>query len=356
MTWGPRQDHSWILLPLLTVLIAWIGTACGVAYVAKSGWYQAELMLAREPIDEVVAQGRVTEAQARSLTLIRDVKKFGGSIGLAATENYETVALEWKREIWNVTACDPAAFEAKTWWFPIVGRVPYLGYFREVDARETEKALMEEGLDVYLRTAGAYSTLGWFRDPVLPGMLDWSEASLADTVLHEMTHSTLWVRGNVSFNESFASFVGEVAALRYLIERHGQHGAAVLHAVNRRHDHQVWRDVLQAMYKDLDAVYASPTLTTDEKLARKQALLAELPDRVRAAPLIEPERYVTAAREGVWNNARFIGFRTYNSNTPWFEAILKAEDGDLGGFIERIGELTKGAPDPFVAIQQAGQR
>ena len=355
MTHGSRQRRHRALSALTAALTGVLGTACGVGYVAKSGWYQAELMRSREPIDDLIAEGRVDAQQARALALVRDVKRYGGELGLAATDNYETVALDWKREIWNVTACDAADFEPRTWWFPIVGRVPYLGYFREVDARETEAELREEGLDVYLRTAGAYSTLGWFRDPILPDMLAWDEASLSDTVLHEMTHATLWVRGSVSFNESFANFVGEVAALRYLVARHGPHGEPVVRAVNRRHDRQVWRALLQTMYKDLDAVYATPTLSRDEKLARKQALLAELPERTLAAPLLEPDRYLAAAREGVWNNARFIGFRTYNSNTPWFEALLAREDGDLARFIATVGELTRRHPDPFVAIEEAAR-
>lgn len=338
--------------------LGWIlalGPGCGVGYVAKSGWYQAELMLSREPIDELIADGRVDDQQAQTLAVVRDVKRYGGELGLAATDNYETLALDWPREIWNVTACDPAAFEPATWWFPIVGRVPYLGYFREQDARETEDELLADGYDVYLRTAGAYSTLGWFRDPILPGMLTWDEDSLADTVLHEMTHATLWVRGSVSFNESFANFVGEIAAMKYLVQRHGPQSELVAAAVDRRHDRDVWRAVLQTMYKDLDALYASPTLDRSEKLVRKQELLAELVARVGAAPFSRPDRYLRAAQEGVWNNARFIGFKTYNSNAEWFDSLLAQEDGDLGRFIERIGSLTRRHSDPFVAIEDAAR-
>ena len=342
--------------PLVGALfLGLLGTGCGIGYVARSGWFQAELMLAREPIDELLAEGRVDEEQARSLDLVRDVKRFGNALGLAATENYETLALDWKREIWNVTACAPAAFEPQTWWFPIVGRVPYLGYFRESDARTTEAELLEEGLDVYLRTAGAYSTLGWFRDPILPGMLSWSEADLADTVLHEMTHATLWVRGSVDFNESFANFVGEVASMKYLADRHGLDSAAVQVAVHQRHDREVWRTVLHGMYQDLDALYASPTLSLAEKLDQKQVLVGQLPIRVQEAPFREPDRYLAAAREGVWNNARFIGFMTYNTHTRWVEVLLEQEKDDLARFIERVGEITRRHRDPFVAIEEAAR-
>ncbi len=352
---GSRRRLERLTLFGAALLVGATGPGCKVAYVAKSGWYQAELMLAREPIDELIAEGRVTDDEAAALGLVRDVKRFGGELGLAATDNYETLALDWPREIWNVTACDPAAFEPRTWWFPIVGRVPYLGYFREQDARETEAELVAEGLDVYLRTAGAYSTLGWFRDPILPGMLTWDEASLADTVLHEMVHATLWVRGSVSFNESFANFVGEVAALRYLADRHGDDSAQVQGALDRRHDREVWRALMHQMYEDLDTLYATPTFTREEKLARKAALLAELPERVRRSALRSPERYLRATQQGVWNNARFIGFKTYNTNARWFEALLAAEGGDLTAFIARIGELTRRQPDPFVAIERAAR-
>ena len=88
-----------------------------------------------------------------------------------------------------------------------MGRVPYLGFFRRKDAEPWIRRLENQGYETYIRTAGAYSTLGWFEDPVLPGMLKWSDYRLADTVLHELAHATVWIKGSVKFNESFASFV-----------------------------------------------------------------------------------------------------------------------------------------------------
>lgn len=327
---------------------------CKVGYLISSGYYQAELLASREPVSELREQGVLSPAQIQRLDLIADVKAYGAEIGLSATDNYETLAWKWERTIWNVTGCDPLSFTPKTWWFPVVGRFPYLGYFREQDARELEHKLQAEGLDTYVRTAGAYSTLGWFKDPILPDMLAWSDYRLADTVLHELAHATLWVPGSVQFNESYANFVGEVSALRYLQTRRGAHDPELLATIQRQADRDRFRDLLHGLYGDLDAVYQDATLSDAEKLARKEELLGpELLRRVEAAGLTNQEAYLKMVRETEWNNARLVQFKTYNSNEALFAAILEEQDGDLLAFIGRIEEITADADEPFTALQAA---
>ena len=326
---------------------------CRVGYVIKSAWFQAELLASRQRVDRVRARGGLTGAQVKSLDLIADVKRYGEEMGLSPTHNYDSVALNWKREIWNVTGCDPISFQPRTWWFPIVGRVPYLGYFREQDATRMIDRMKGDGLDVYMRTAGAYSTLGWFRDPILMPMLEWSTYDLADTVLHELAHATLWVPGSVGFNESFASFVGEEAAFGYLADRFGPDSAELRLARDDFEDIGRWRDVQFALFQDLDAVYTDPFLSDEEKLRRKSALFEAFPGRVATGGFHRPERFARAAGRGVWNNARLIQFRTYNANRAWFEAILARNDGDLLRFMEDIGRVAREDKDPFVALERA---
>ena len=165
-------------------------TGC-LAYLSKAAYFQAELLAGREPLDDVLTSGDLTPTQADRLRLVPDIKAFGESIGLADTDNYDTVNLGWQRGIYTVTAAPPLSFEAKTWWFPIVGGVPYIGFFRDSDARKRADRVAAKGYETHIGRASAYSTLGFFRDPVLPGMLDWDEARLAETVLHELAHATL---------------------------------------------------------------------------------------------------------------------------------------------------------------------
>ncbi len=338
---------------LPALLLALLGTlGCRVGYVVKSAYFQAELLASRRPVERVLERGELTEAQRDALLLVADVKRFGERLGLQPTKNYGSLAVGWEREIWTVSACDPLSFDAKTWWFPIVGRVPYLGYFRARDAERTTARLSARGLDAWRRTAGAYSTLGWFRDPILPSMLTWSEADLADTVLHELAHATVWVPGSVAFNESFASFVGEEAAFRYLDEKYGPDSPQAQGARREFADLQRWRELQRGLYQDLEAVYADPALSDEEKLARKQALFAGFPARVAEGGLSEPERWVAAAGRGTWNNARLVQFRTYNESRSAFEALLARHGGDLLAFMQDIRAIPRGG-DPYAALAEA---
>jgi predicted aminopeptidase len=207
-------------------------------------------------------------------------------------------------------------------------------------------------LDTYVRTAGAYSTLGWFKDPILPKMLSWTDYKLADTVLHELAHATLWVPGSVKFNESYANFVGEVAAMRYLADRRGHHDPALIAAVQLQADRRLFREVQHQLYKDLQAVYEDESLTDADRLAAKGRLFGEeLQQRVEDAPFHDPERYAKAVRQGTWNNARMVQFKTYNTKGALFAAVLEQVEGDLLAFIEQIEIITDGADDPFEALE-----
>jgi predicted aminopeptidase len=327
-------------------------SSCSAGYVLRSAWYQAELLGSRVPIDKVRQNGRLTPKQRAALDVVQDVKAFGHDLGLAATRNYDSVAVGFDRRIFNVSACAPLSFESKTWWFPIVGRVPYLGYFSEKDARHSAERLTGQGYDAYIGQTGAYSTLGWFRDPILPSMLEWDEFDLAETILHELTHATVWVPGGVPFNESLASFVGEEGAFRYLEARHGQDSPEYRRAREQLEDDASWHELLHAVYVDLAAVYANGALDDAAKTRAKADVVAGLPARVAAASFHDPTPYARAAT-GVWNNARLALFRTYNSDRPAFATLLARENGDLVRFIERVRGIAARGGDPFVALHAA---
>ncbi len=336
----------------LTTALALTAQSCGVGYVLESAYYQMELLAARQPTEEVKANCDLTDTQRQSLELVSDVKRYGAQIGLAGSANYDTIAVGWDHKIWNISACDPLSFEARTWWFPIVGTVPYLGFFNEEDAREQEAALAAEGLDVFVRTAGAYSTLGWFEDPILTPMLSWGTYDLANTVLHELTHTTVWVPGSVAFNESFANFVGDVAALRYIEDRHGRQSALWTQTTALIEDRRRWVEVQKGVYADLEALYDSD-LDDPTKLERKAQIFGSVPERVDALGFANADLYQRVARERVWNNALLIQFRAYNNNRQWFQALLDRHDGDLLAFMRAIEALADDADDPFEALERA---
>jgi predicted aminopeptidase len=343
-------------LTLTVVLGAALSLAipgCSVGYLIRAGYFQAELMLSRVPVEDARDSGRLTEDEIRALDDFADVKTYGAEIGLSASENYETIALDWPREIWNITACDPVAFEPHRWWFPIVGSVPYLGYFREDEVREARSRLLSQDYDIYIRSVGAYSTLGWFEDPILPWMLEWSTHRIAQTTLHELVHATIWIPGSVKFNESFANFVGKEAAMRYLVDRYGEDGEVTIQARSSSEDSETLRRVLHEVYTELDDVYQDPSLERSEILSRKAEILDSIPERVSRTEFLNPEKVLKSVQRGPWNNARLIQFKTYNHNQDIFQALLDAEGGDLLSFMRRVESITSDADDPFAAIRAA---
>lgn len=350
------------LLAVLGLAMCWL-PSCGVRYVVRSGYYQMELMASREPVEEVLASHELSAGQEQRLREIATFKAYGASLGLSATHNYDTVALHWGRTIWNLTACDPLSFTPRTWWFPVVGRMPYLGYFVESQARDMEAQMKGEGLDVYVRTAGAYSTLGWFRDPVLPGMLSWSEADLADTVFHELAHATLWIPGSAMFNESFAEQVGVAAMHTWMVDTYGEDSPEYQRVLQGERDDKAYTLLLHGLAAELDSVFANPAASPASKLGRKAELYASIPDRIEQSKISQKAAYTKWAARDVWNNARIVQFKTYNGADDDFAVLLARHDlghgrTDVKGFIDEIQAIMHpaGQPwvdDPFVALHAA---
>ncbi|MBM4367138.1 MAG: aminopeptidase [Deltaproteobacteria bacterium] len=326
--------------------------SCGARYVVVSAVYQAEMLARREPVDDLLASGTLSAGEEQRLRLFQEVKAFGRDIGLSATDNYSGYSRTWTRTIWNVSACPPLSFEPRTWWFPIVGTVPYLGYFSNEEAHTARVRLQAEGYEVHMRVVNAYSTLGWFKDPILPAMMSWTEPQVAETVLHELAHATLWIPGSVAFNESFANVVGQAAGDQFLVHKYGQDSAELALAREADADWLAFRAILQGLYAELDAVYTG-SLPETEKSRRKEELYASLDDRVLASPISNKARYLQVVRTQAWNNPRLMQFRTYNSGEEEFAALMAACDGDILTFITRVREITRGQHDPFAALRAA---
>ena len=324
-----------------------------IPYILKQASFQVELLWGRIPIDEAIQTHSFTPSQLKNLERLPNIKSFGKAFGLKATDNYSRINPTFHRTIWNVSACDPLAFKPRRWWFPIVGNVPYLGFFEKEAADSEINALSVEGLDTYLSTAGAYSTLGWFEDPILPSMLDWSEYSFSNTILHELAHATVWLPGSVQFNESFANFIGDTASMQYMEETYGADSPKVLMLKQRISDRKKFRMILVQLYADLNAVYTDETRTNGEKKEQKAFLFDQLPTRVKEAGLFNEEIYLKQVQKGTWNNARMMQFRTYNRSREWFQTLYARENRDLSAFIRRLEDIVSNASDPYDALETA---
>jgi predicted aminopeptidase len=254
------------------------------------------------------------------------VKAFGEAHGLRPTASYDRYAdLRRPAAVWVVQACAPLSFDVRRWRFPIVGSIPYLGFFDERAARRYAASLAaEEGLDVDVRGASAFSTLGWFDDPVLSTMIERGEAALGDlanVVLHESVHATLYVNDQSAFNESLASFVADRLTPRWLAAALGP-GAPEATAWAAAHERQRARTRrLHDAWVELDALYRSGAADADKR-AGKERILAALRAELRIARPI--------------NNATLAGYKTYDTGGPAFERLLAACGGSLPRFLRAL--------------------
>lgn len=299
-------------------------------YLCQATEGQMELFNKARPIPEVLKDERTSPRVRALLAEVGLIKGYGESQGLRATPNYrEYVQLDRPAVVWVVTASDPLRFKAKEWSFPLVGSFPYLGWFDLSDARSYALKLRRKGYDVDVRGAGAYSTLGWFRDPVLSTMIPPGQEALGDLVnviLHESTHATVYVNGQSYFDESLANFVADRMTPQYLKARHPDDKAALDAYLDSARDYDATEKALHEAYEKLDRLYSS-SVTDEVKLQEKARYLEELRKRLHFHREI--------------NNATLIQYRTYSTGAKAFEALYEACGKDWRRFLGAVGTLRR---------------
>jgi len=316
------------------------------------------LMAGAIPLKEALESGELSEEEQAKLRWVPRIKAFGEQqIGLSPTRNYETINPDFDTVVWNVSACAADRFDSHIYRYPIVGRLPYIGYFNREAADKEQQRLDSLGLDTWVRPAGAYSTLGWFRDPLWRSMLAWDLDRLANTVLHELVHSTLWLRGHGRFNESFASFVGDRAEDLFLESLKVEAPELVERRRLRQEDEQHYRRSFRSLYLQLEELYERDL--PREKVLEEKASLIAAARRRHGSEDWNLSGYARAMEEGkVLNNARLVQFAVYNTKSELFAEALERFGGDLAAFV-RAAQTLEGQRresgrsfDPYAAMSR----
>jgi predicted aminopeptidase len=314
-------------------------SGCSTAsYLLQATEGQLAIFNREKPISEVIADERTPPRIKALLAEIPEIKKFGEANGLRPTKNYqEYVQLDRSSVVYVVSACKPLKFESKEWSFPIVGRFPYLGFFDLKMGRELAKQLKAEGWDVDFRGASAFSTLGWFRDPVMSTMIpEGNEAygELVNVVLHESTHATLYIAGQAYFNESLANFVADKLTEKYIPAHKGPDSVELTAYEKMNTDYAKMEKDMHLAYEKLDELYKSSD-SDEVKLEKKKKIL----DDLQAG--LGWKRELT--------NATLIQHKEYNEGTPAFESVYKACGSDTRKFLQVLSQING---DSFSKNQQ----
>ena len=341
-----------ILLPMALMLFNCSG--CSPVYVAKAGWAEMKILRGRRPFEEVINDQRTDEETRRKLLLARQARAFAiHMLGLNAGDSYTSFTqLETDTLAWVLSAAYKDRLESKTWWFPIVGRVPYKGYAGQKSAEKAESKLSKEGFDTYLRTTSAFSTLGWFSDPLLSSLLRYDDVNLVETILHELSHNHLFVKGRVRFNESFATFVGRVGAIKFFCGLDGatQNPRDCQVAKDRWEDYQAFSRFLDEFVGELETVYEDPETTVEEKVQAREGLLRAYRDRHQGASLPGASPLVLGFLSRPLNNATLMARMRYFHRLPDFQLLLDQHGGDLRASVAALSESAPLAADPFQVL------
>ncbi len=326
-------------LILLTLLAL---SGCRAGYMLHAAWGEAMLLAQSEPVAKAEKRGALDPAQIERTRQIKEIRIFAEqNLGITPTDNYSTIYLEpLTSPVYALSAAPKDELKLKTWWFPVVGNAPYLGFFNRKSAEQEKEKLAGEDYDVMLRSAAAYSTLGWFKDPITMNMLQWPLRTVAETIIHELTHVTLYVKGQSEFNEGFAQFVGMMGAIRFLRANVGDDDPQTLTAEHLVHDERIFSSFLDMTLFSLNAIYESP-IGYDEKLSLRQDVYKNLMENYQSIkPQYKTNRFFNFDDEPV-NNAMLLSYGLYHRNFCLFERVYDEQDKDLKKFVTFFVELSK---------------
>jgi len=327
------------LLALLAVLVILVLLYWDlVVYGLRQGKSQLSIVWNARPVEEVMKDPTFPDSLKAKLILIEQVRKHAiDSLGLKDTKNYKTLYDQHGEEImWVVTACEPFRFKAKEWDFPILGSVPYKGFFNKERAIALRDVLDKEGWDTSIRNPGGWSTLGWFTDPILSKMLERGEGDLANLIVHEMVHATIFVKDSIDFNENLATFIGDRGAEQFLIATHGKDSKEYLTYVGEDSDFTKYSEHMLRGAEMLDSVYNTmkDNDPVDQRVAKKKAAIQKIIFLLDTLSLAINKKPSERFKDRLPNNTYFINMKRYQSQQEFFwDDMNENFKGDLKTYI-----------------------
>lgn len=316
-----------------------------VVYGISQAKGQLNIIYNSKPVEQVLNDPQYPDSLKEKLRLVQEIKQFAfDSLGINYSENYNTFFdQKGKPVLWVVTASQPYKLEDHKWSFPILGDVSYKGFFELDKGKKEAKGLKDQDLDVDIGRVGAWSTLGWFKDPVLSGMLEYSEGALANVIIHELTHGTLYVKSNVDFNENLASFIGDKGALRFLANKYGVESAEYKAYVREKLEEQIIQDYALKSKNKLDSLYNCfpENCEPEVKAAKKKAFMASVVNDLNSIELSNVKRKNRIAKRiEASQNAFFLCFVRYDSQKAKFEREYRTKfNSDIKKYLDHLKKI-----------------
>lgn len=294
------------------------------------------LLAQREPLDQALQNPQISEDEKRKIKLAIEVRQFASEeLGLNVNKIYTSyVKLDRPHVTWVVSAAPQWELQSYLWSFPIVGTMPYKGFFSEKEALEEEQNLSKKNLDTYVRGVNAYSTLGWFKDPLLSSMMTYSDHDLVDTIIHELVHATLYIKNHADFNERFAVFLGQKGMELFYQKKEGHNSETLKKALNEIQDDKLFSLFITDELNSLEDWYKQ-IKNSDRTEVLRQKRIHEIQERfeTQIIPQLKTKQWLRF-KDMKLNNARLTLYKTYMKNLDDFENLYAKTGSNFKNFLD----------------------
>lgn len=308
---------------------------------------QLKIIWHARAIEEVLADPHVADSLKQKIRLTQEIRNFAvDSLGVNDSDSYKTVYdQKGKPVLWVVTACEPFSLKDKKWSFPVLGSFSYKGFFKYEKALQEKNKWEKEGYDTGIRTVSAWSTLGILDDPIMSELLFRSEGELANTIIHELTHATLFVKDDLKFNENLASFIGNEGAEAFLQHKYGKNSVAYKQYVYHQYDHKLFAAHMLKGVERLDSLYQSflPDMAKEQKQSLKEKEIRSILADANMLNFKHP-RYRNFTenllqRDSLPNNTFFKSYVRYQSTVASLEEEYNKQfKGDIKAYLLYLKE------------------
>ena len=347
-----RKLPKYAKLGFMAALLMALVSACSPFYVMRAAYEEGKILWRREPIADFIARPDVTADTQEKLRLVLETRDYARDrLQFNVGGSYASYSYVDRPDLTYVVLAAPKTeLRPYTWWFLIVGSVPYKGYFSKQDAEAEIERLKAEGYDTNLRTSAAFSTLGWFDDPLLSHLLRYDKVLLSEIVFHELFHNTLYIKGAGAFNESSANFVGHRAAIDFFRDRFGDGSAEHQRALSLWEEEKEFGAFIGEVARELTALYSRDLPRADKLRLREEVFTRRKADwsrRIADRPL---HRFRGFSQQPL-NNAVLMHYVVYLKDLDLFEALYQACGRNLRQTIDVMRDVATKRGEPFDAVR-----
>jgi predicted aminopeptidase len=344
------RAFSWFIVAALTLSSMLSG--CSPIYFLRAAYEEGRILWRRQPIADFLATPDLHIDTKEKLTTVLAVRDYARNVlNLNVAGSYASYSYVDRPDLtYIVIAAPQTELRPYTWWFLVVGHVPYKGFFSKSEAQSEAERLQKQGYDTTIRTSAAFSTLGWFDDPLLSHLLRFDKIALTEVVFHELFHNTLYIKGAGAFNESAANFIGHRAAIDFFRQRYGEDSAEHRRAIQRWEEELEFAEFIEELIVNLSGLYRRNIAKEDKLRLREEVFARSKSEWARRMATRSSHRFRGFAQQPL-NNAVLMHYGVYLKNLQLFESLYELEGRNLRRTIAALEQSTRKGGEPFRALR-----